>query len=379
MEQTNRSESLCVHDQVHPLADAILYCTRRANGSSFSGEIRQLRSRCPGMASETAELFEPVMALESRLDALADQMPQDRLHYFFDELGSFPTRSRRSRCPNLANALFQPYALDGSSDDPTQLCAQLLAQSPEEIGFGFRTAFSMPNETWKPRECGDFGKLYDYILTCPASDSEQLRILSAVRQFPECVQELQTLLSPLSEEIRRSIPALEGLLDRFRDRYCTMQPRELVEEGGDVPILDLKAQEFELYPRIFSTVDYFTMTYQMDSTSPVCNRLEIGLLYDVILQCRQQELSAREVAACVKAIGDPVRLQILMLMKDREVYIQELTDLLGLSFTTVSHHMTKLANAGLIRSERRGVCVYYQSNTAFLSWILERLDQFLLP
>lgn len=379
MEQTNRSESLCVHDQVHPLADAILYCTRRANSRLFSEEIRQLRSCCPGMDAETADLFLPVLELERRLDALTDQMPQERLHYYFDELGSFPTRSRRSHCPNLANALFQPYTLEADSEALDQMCIRLMNQTPEEIGFGFRTAFSMPNETWKPREYGDFGKLYDYILACPASDAERLQILSAVRQFPDCIKELQGILLPLCEELRRSIPSLEGLLDRFRDRYANMQPRELMEEGGDVPILDLKAQEFELYPRIFSTVDYFTMTYQMHSEAPVCNRLEIGLLYDVILECRQQELSAREVATCVKAIGDPVRLQILMLMKDREVYIQELTDLLGLSFTTVSHHMTKLANAGLIRSERRGVYVYYRSNTTFLSWLLERMNRFLLP
>ena len=68
-------------------------------------------------------------------------------------------------------------------------------------------------------------------------------------------------------------------------------------------------------------------------------------------------------------IGDPIRLQILTMLKHEEVYVQELTEKLGLSFTTLSHHMTKLVMAGLITSERRGIYVYYKANIDFLRWL----------
>ena len=81
---------------------------------------------------------------------------------------------------------------------------------------------------------------------------------------------------------------------------------------------------------------------------------------------------------CIRDSGHPVRLQILTMLKNEEVYVQELTDKLGLSFTTLSHHMTKLVMAGLVTSERRGIYVYYKVNSDFISWLMERVSELLL-
>ena len=125
-------------------------------------------------------------------------------------------------------------------------------------------------------------------------------------------------------------------------------------------VYDTSAQVLELYPRLFIIDEYYTLTYQQSRDTPLCNHLEIGVLYDVAKLYQKRDIPLREIAGCVKVIGDPVRLQILTMLKDEEVYVQELTDKLGLSFTTLSHHMTKLVMAGLVTSERRGVYVYYK-------------------
>lgn len=39
----------------------------------------------------------------------------------------------------------------------------------------------------------------------------------------------------------------------------------------------------------------------------------------------------KELASYTKVIGDPVRMQILALLKNEEVYVQELTEKMGLS------------------------------------------------
>ena len=70
----------------------------------------------------------------------------------------------------------------------------------------------------------------------------------------------------------------------------------------------------------------------------------------------QQDLDAR--AELFKALGHPARLLILNLIKARPRHVEELAAILRLSPATVSHHLSKLSAAGLLRSERDQ---YYQT------------------
>ena len=72
---------------------------------------------------------------------------------------------------------------------------------------------------------------------------------------------------------------------------------------------------------------------------------------------------ARQLATRLKALADPARLRLLSLLlasDGQEACTCELTQPLGLSQPTVSHHLKKLAEAGLITGERRGVWTYYR-------------------
>jgi ArsR family transcriptional regulator, arsenate/arsenite/antimonite-responsive transcriptional repressor len=70
---------------------------------------------------------------------------------------------------------------------------------------------------------------------------------------------------------------------------------------------------------------------------------------------------ADATAALFKALGDPTRVRIVNLLAraDESVCVCELTPALGLSQPTVSHHLKKLAQAGLLRREQRGVWAFY--------------------
>jgi ArsR family transcriptional regulator len=70
----------------------------------------------------------------------------------------------------------------------------------------------------------------------------------------------------------------------------------------------------------------------------------------------EQDLEAR--AALFKALGHPARLLIVNLIRNRPRHVEELAVILGLSSATVSHHLSKLSGAGLLRSERDQ---YYQT------------------
>jgi ArsR family transcriptional regulator len=70
---------------------------------------------------------------------------------------------------------------------------------------------------------------------------------------------------------------------------------------------------------------------------------------------------AETTARLFRALGDPARVRIVNLLatSDEAVCVCELTEPLGLSQPTVSHHLKKLTEAGLLAREKRGVWAYY--------------------
>lgn len=69
---------------------------------------------------------------------------------------------------------------------------------------------------------------------------------------------------------------------------------------------------------------------------------------------------ADRLAVLLKALADPVRLQLYSRIPaaGAEVCVCDLPDV-GVSQPTVSHHLRRLREAGLIDCERRGTWVYY--------------------
>lgn len=72
---------------------------------------------------------------------------------------------------------------------------------------------------------------------------------------------------------------------------------------------------------------------------------------------------AERIAHTFKALGDPTRVRLLSLIaasEGGEACICDLTDPVGLSQPTVSHHMKLLVDAGLATREQRGRWAYYR-------------------
>ena len=73
--------------------------------------------------------------------------------------------------------------------------------------------------------------------------------------------------------------------------------------------------------------------------------------------------SALHVALRLKALADPVRIKlmsILLTASEGEVCTCDLATGVGLSESTVSHHIAQLRRAGFIESDRQGMHVYHR-------------------
>ena len=72
---------------------------------------------------------------------------------------------------------------------------------------------------------------------------------------------------------------------------------------------------------------------------------------------------AERLAGALKALADPARLRLLGLIQTQpngEACVCHLTEPLGLSQPTVSHHLKVLRDAGLVEREQRGSWAYFR-------------------
>ncbi|MGI8972718.1 MAG: ArsR/SmtB family transcription factor, partial [Gaiella sp.] len=70
---------------------------------------------------------------------------------------------------------------------------------------------------------------------------------------------------------------------------------------------------------------------------------------------------AEATAELFKALGDPARVRLVNLLatNDGAVCMCDLIEPVGLSQPTVSHHMKKLVDAGLVEREQRGKWAFF--------------------
>lgn len=61
-----------------------------------------------------------------------------------------------------------------------------------------------------------------------------------------------------------------------------------------------------------------------------------------------------------KALSDENRIRILMFLRDGELCLCQVIEILGLSTSTVSKHMSILVQAGLVRARKQGRWRYFR-------------------
>lgn len=86
---------------------------------------------------------------------------------------------------------------------------------------------------------------------------------------------------------------------------------------------------------------------------------------------------AQQLARMFKALGDPTRVRLLSMMAAQsggEACVCDLTEPVGLSQPTVSHHMKQLVDAGLVTREQRGKWAYYAVVPEILGMLSAALD-----
>lgn len=84
-----------------------------------------------------------------------------------------------------------------------------------------------------------------------------------------------------------------------------------------------------------------------------------------------------EVASALRALASPHRLDLVLALRQRERCVRDLVDATGLSQPLVSHHLARLAEAGLVTSRQAEGYTYYALSASGLRRARCGLDELL--
>ena len=76
------------------------------------------------------------------------------------------------------------------------------------------------------------------------------------------------------------------------------------------------------------------------------------------------------IQSTLKALSDPIRRQILEMLKPGRLSAGEIAEVFPVSGAAVSKHLSVLKDADLIRDTREGKFIYYELNTSVLEEVL---------
>jgi ArsR family transcriptional regulator, arsenate/arsenite/antimonite-responsive transcriptional repressor len=86
------------------------------------------------------------------------------------------------------------------------------------------------------------------------------------------------------------------------------------------------------------------------------------------------EHAIENMSSLLKIMSDKTRLTILGYLKEKELCVCDLVDLLGASQPGISQHLKKLRTAGFILERREGTWAYFRLNTEIEPYLAHIID-----
>jgi len=84
-----------------------------------------------------------------------------------------------------------------------------------------------------------------------------------------------------------------------------------------------------------------------------------------------------EVLMSFRALSDPIRLNVISLLRDREMCVCDICEILAIKQPKLSFHLKALRESGLLDTRQDGRWIYYRVNADKFEVVIDYLNQYL--
>jgi len=191
------------------------------------------------------------------------------------------------------------------------------------------------------------------------ADEAHARLVGLVSGFYERVY--------LNEE-PQVVPILRADVEAKQALAAALPPVELVERASGGFRINPESE----ITRVVLAPTYHFRPYNLMSEYPGAR----VFIYPVATGAADPP-AARELTLLFKALGDETRLRVLHMLGERDMYLQEIANRLGVTHVTAIHHLALLRAAHLVRVVERQSKNYYQRRPESGDEISARLNDLL--
>lgn len=93
-----------------------------------------------------------------------------------------------------------------------------------------------------------------------------------------------------------------------------------------------------------------------------------------VLSAKKSMLSSgtyEKVAGFFKIVGDQTRCKIISVLKENEMCVGDISNVLSMTKSSISHQLSKMKEQGVVKSRKEGKEVYYSLDDAHVAEIFE--------
>ena len=290
---------------------------------------------------------------------------------------------------NLSCEELELLTLFGMPDGMETNLYDLLVQIRFNLGearihdLNLRISLFLSDEADEPVfEHAGVSDLLAYAQRLPNPDSVKLLLTDAIIRFDDYETRANRLLDQAEALLRERIALLEPYAAEMLARWNALPNEEAFFDRLAVEGVRLDCPRADVYPAVmqFTTVAIHSNAVCAESfAEEECAIISYGIFVDEFTSSdRTGKTDLESIANLLHALDDKKRLQILLALRSRPLYGQELAVLTELSPGTVSHHMSELAGSGLVTIEKQGVKLLYHLNETRLREFTAMVEKSLL-
>ena len=212
------------------------------------------------------------------------------------------------------------------------------------------------------------------IPTLPYEDKLAMELLRSYSNKKSIYDRLYALLENLCEILENNFPKIQDeFMEHFekikKDDYKKVY--EIINQVGLTDFLIKRGQALNVYGLILAPNMTMIQFISEDYDDAF---IKFGIYSNK--EFIEKENKLKHLSQYLKILGDPTRIDILDLLKEKNYYAKELSDKLYITPATLSYHISQLHVCGFIGAYIEGRKTYYYLRKPGFEKVIEELTEF---
>lgn len=362
----NDTSNIIIDSEIDYLYEAYSLLVRLGSGTRYADTHKELLQKYPGSLISASHKFTVLEDIESDvLKFLSKEKEyQKTLDYYFQ------ANSDNSECIAELALLyidfdaFHPTTIDELSNHLFQLDRSAYQLTFGKILQGYNNSVKDDSE-YLPMD--DPMEIIRYAMQLDVSDTEKLKMVEIFSNPKPHQEKILSLMKEIIHILQKHSSSLKKLVNEFAcywsQKTSSITPSALIQESLGIHFAENELGTI-IHPQI---INLNHLRIHADVGDDSLDEYKVGILFDdnFLLKTAGENTSDNYqdyALRNLKTLSDKSKFDILCFIKDKPAYGSERAKQLGLTTATISHHMSALLSAGLVKMEKENNRIYYSSN-----------------